>query len=98
MPNFKKNKSKLFKALRNIIEENLKYSTINVYDDAEIADVIIELTDKKRHRLLKKMLKEFDNLVKDIHNRDSLEKQESEYNKQSMREAVENVSKRIGSD
>ena len=65
MINFKKDKKKLFSELRNLIVENIDYADIKDYDEADIAELVIELKDKKRIRLLKKLLVGFDLLTKE---------------------------------
>lgn len=97
MKNFKKDRLLLFRALQKLVTENLKYSNVNVYDDADVAEVVIELRDKKRQRLLKKLSSAMDDLVKDFVNEQKLRKQESDYNQEQMRRAVENVSERFNS-
>lgn len=97
MKNFKKDRLLLFRALQKLVTENLKYSNVNVYDDADVAEVVIELRDKKRQRLLKKLSQAMNDLVEDFVNEEKLRKQDSEYNKEQMRKAVENVSERFNS-
>jgi hypothetical protein len=97
MKNFKKDRLLLFRALQNLVTENLKYSNVNVYDDADVAEVVIELRDKKRQRLLKKLSDAMSDLIKNFVNEVEFRKQESEYNQEQMRKAISNESERFNS-
>lgn len=97
MKNFKKDRLLLFRALQKLVTENLKYSNVNVYDDADVAEVVIELRDKKRQRLLKKLSSAMTELIDNFVNESDLHRQESEYNKEQMRKEVSNVSERFNS-
>ena len=97
MKNFKKDRLLLFRALQNLVTENLKYSNVNVYDDADVAEVVIELRDKKRQRLLKKLSNAMTDLVDEFVKEQKLRKQESDHNQEEMRKAVSNVSERFNS-
>lgn len=66
MKNFKKDKLLLYKALQKLVTENLEYSKVNVHDDEDVAELLIELSDKKRQRLLKKLLSAVNDLVDDF--------------------------------
>lgn len=65
MKNFKKDRVLLFKTLQKLIEDNIKYSTVNIYDDADVAEVIIELQDKKRKKMLKQLFKAMEIVIKE---------------------------------
>jgi hypothetical protein len=91
MKNFKKDRLLLFRALQNLVTENLKYSNVNVYDDADVAEVVIELRDKKRQRLLKKLSDAMNDLIKNFVNEVEFRKQEQ------MRKAISNESERFNS-
>lgn len=93
MKNFKKDKLLLFKTLQNLIKENIRHSNVNVYDDVDVAEVMIELKDKKRQKLLKNLSSAMDDLISDFIKDENIRKKESEYNKEQMREAVSEVSK-----
>lgn len=93
MKNFNKDRVLLLKELQKLVSQNLKYSNVNVYDDADVAEVVIELRDKKRQRLLKNISKAMDSFIKDFSKEQKMRDEESEHNKQSMREAVSNVTK-----
>lgn len=67
----------MFRALQKLVTENLKYSSVNVYDDADVAEVVIELRDKKRQRLLKKLSIAMKSLIEDFMNEKPLCKEES---------------------
>jgi hypothetical protein len=97
MKNFKKDRLLLFRALQNLVTENLKYSNVNVYDDADVAEVVIELRDKKRQRMLKKLSDAMSDLIKNFVNEVEFRKQESEYNQEQMRKAISNESERFNS-
>lgn len=97
MKNFKKDRLLLFRALQNLVTENLKYSNVNVYDDADVAEVVIELRDKKRQRLLKKLSNAMTDLVDEFVKEQKLRKQEADHNQEEMRKAVSNVSERFNS-
>lgn len=97
MKNFKKDRLLLFRALQKLVTENLKYSNVNVYDDADVAEVVIELRDKKRQRLLKKLSNAMNDLVDEFVKEQKLRKQETEHNQEQMRKATSNVSERFNS-
>lgn len=85
MKNFKKDRILLFKTLQKLIEDNIKYSTVNVYDDADIAEVIIELQDKKRKRMLKQLSKAMEVVIKES------EQESKRVNEQLRKPEVGNV-------
>jgi hypothetical protein len=59
--------------------------------------VVIELRDKKRQRLLKKLSKAMDNFIKEISDEQKLQKEELEYNKQ-VKDIIIREHDRLNSD
>lgn len=88
MKNFAKDPVLMLKQLQKIITDNLKYSETNVHDDADVAEVVIELTDKKRKKLLKKLSKAMDAFVKEFSQEEKLKKNESKFYSEQRKVAV----------
>jgi hypothetical protein len=84
MKNFKKDKVLLLTALQTLVKENLEFSSINTYNDEEVADTVIELTDKKRIKNLKKVLDALNDLVKETVSEKKLHEQERKYNEEVL--------------
>jgi methyl coenzyme M reductase beta subunit len=82
MKNYKKDKVLLLTALQSLVKENLEFSSITPYNDEEVSEVVIELTDKKRVRNLEKISDALDLLIKEVKNEKKLHEQEKQYNEE----------------
>ncbi len=85
MKNFKKDRVLLFKTLQKLIEDNIKYSTVDVNDDDDVAEVIVELQNKKRKRMLKQLSKAMEVVIKES------EQESKRVNEQLRKPEVGNV-------
>ena len=58
--NRKRGEEKMFSDIRGLIEEMMGYGDIRVDIEEDVAEVITTLTDKRRVKKMKKLLREFD--------------------------------------
>ena len=65
MPNYKRDRLLLLKALNEFVEEALENAKINPLLDDEVADLVITLTDKRKTRRLKNIHRALDTWIKD---------------------------------
>jgi len=66
MMKFKNNKLELFKELRKLVTENLNNANVNVDLEYEVAELLTEITDKRKLRRLKLVRKELDKLIEQL--------------------------------
>jgi len=66
MLNIKKDKVSLLKAVDDLVSDHLSNASINPNLEAEVADFILEFTDKKRLRRLKLLQKELRKWIKEL--------------------------------
>lgn len=91
MPNYKKDKMLLLKALRDLLVENIGYESLNPHDEEGIANLILELSDKRRIREMKRILKEYDVHLKAVYAEEKLKEQETMYDREQLRQRNEHL-------
>lgn len=82
MINFKKDRVLLLKALQELVSECIENSSINPDFERDVAEFLIEITDKRRSRRLKKIRKELDNFIEETITRQKLEEDEKKANEE----------------
>jgi hypothetical protein len=82
---FKKDRILLLKALREIVAENMEASDIDPRIDEDVSEYMIEVTDKKRARRLKMMMKELDKLIIEMLQTKKIMEVERRYKEQTLK-------------
>ena len=88
MPNYKKDKLLVLKALRDLLVETIGYENINPHDEEEVSNLILELSDKRRVRKFKRILKEYDVYLKQVFVEEKLKKQEQMYERSELQKNI----------
>ena len=83
MVNFKKNRVSLLAALKTFVQEGLEHASV-VPMEEEVADLVIELTDRRRKRRLKKINEALKEWLDEIMREEKLRKQERQYNEEVL--------------
>lgn len=66
MMKFKKDKVKLLKELRELVIDNLDNAGVKVDLEYEVAELLTEITDKRRFRRLKTVCKELNKWIDEL--------------------------------
>lgn len=82
MKNFKKDRVLLLKALRDLVSECMENNSINPDFERDVAEFLIEITDKKRFRRLKMVRRELDKFIEETISRQKLEEDERKVNEE----------------
>jgi hypothetical protein len=89
--NFKKDKVSLLKALREVVTDNMEYGEINPQIDRDVADLMLELTNKKHLRRLKLIRKELDKLIDEVLTDENRKNESYEYREARRQKITENL-------
>lgn len=81
--NFKKDRVSLLAALKSFVQEGLEHASVAPMDD-EIAALVIELTDRRRTRKLKKINEALKEWIAEMVQEEKLHKQERQYNEEVL--------------
>ena len=66
MAKFKTDKVTLLKLLRNLVSEGIDNAKVNVELESEVAELISDLTDKRRVRRLKSLRRDVDKWIDEL--------------------------------
>lgn len=91
---FKKDRILLLKELHEIVKDAIEASSIDIYQEEEISDYMIEITDKRRIRKLKTINKEIDKWLNELTHEKVLKEQERLFNESKRKENYVNVAHR----
>ena len=89
MEKFRKDKVELLKALRILVKENIGYADVSDSLESEIAEHLMELKDRRRHRRLKHLGKALDDLIKETVSEEKLKKEERLFNEAKLKQTNE---------
>lgn len=81
----------LLKSLRDLLVENIEYESLNLHDEEGVANLVLELGDKRRIRKFKRILKEYDVYLEKVCAEDKLIKQEQMYDNEQIRQRNEHL-------
>jgi hypothetical protein len=83
MMNFKKDRVSLLAALKSFVQEGLEHASVAPMDE-EIAELVIELTDRRRTRKLKKINEALKEWISEMVREEKLRKEERQYNEEVL--------------
>jgi len=81
--NFKKDRVSLLAALKSFVQEGLEHASVAPMDE-EIAELVIELTDRRRTRKLKKINEALKEWISEMVREEKLRKEERQYNEEVL--------------
>ena len=88
---FKKDRVLLLKALRELVAEDVKNSSIDPFLEEDVSDFLAEMRDKKRIRRLKQMQKELNDWIPELVSQEKMREEERQYNVSELKKATAHV-------
>ena len=83
MMNFKKDRVSLLTALKSFVQEGLEHASVAPMDE-EVAALVIELSDRRRTRKLKKINEALKEWIDEMVREEKLRRQERQYNEEVL--------------
>jgi len=90
---FKKDRVLLLKALRELVAEDVKNSSIDPFLEEDVSDFLAEMRDKKRIRRLKQMQKELNEWIPELISQEKMREEERKYNVSELKRATSVVNR-----
>jgi hypothetical protein len=88
---FKKDRVLLLKALRELVAEDVKNSSIDPFLEEDVSDFLADMRDKKRIRRLKEIQKALNEWIPELVSQEKVREEERQYNRESMKNATKLV-------
>lgn len=83
---FKNDRILLLRMLREIVKKQIEAGSLNTFIEEDVSNYLMDVTDKRQVRKLKKIMNEVDKWLKDMVKISKLEREETLYNQAKMKE------------